>query len=118
MDGEIRLSHHPRVRVVGKPFLRRPAVLFAHADADGRHVVEEEVGPVIRTDDDDHIGTGGTDSFSQFRKRVGKAALSPVFDGLPVANQRRRVACGEDARDLSHVAPREQSAFLAAGAGR
>ncbi|MCD6075997.1 MAG: hypothetical protein K0Q70_2880 [Rhodospirillales bacterium] len=76
---------------------------FAHADADGRQIVDEEIRPVIGCDLDDHVGFGGAQLPAEFAVSRGQAILGGLGQDVPIARDQRRVAGGVGCDDFSHA---------------
>jgi hypothetical protein len=98
---EPRIALDPTARDLHKLFVGRSPKLVGAADAEGRHVIEEEVGPVLGGDDDHDVGARRLEPGAQLRVGVEHRL------GLGRRRQRRatrdsgRVA-GGDGRDESH----------------
>src|SRR5215471_17834420 len=90
------------VRAILHPGLGGAIVLLAHADADARQVVDEEVHPVVGSDLDEDVGLRGLDATPELGHRAGEALLVRRADVLPAADDERRVARGEYSDELSH----------------
>src|SRR5689334_20188158 len=100
--GELGMALDLLAGTVLHPRLRGPLVLLAHADADARQVVDEEIHPVIRGDLDEHVGLRGLDAAAELGHRARQAFLVLRAHVLPAADDERRVAGGEYADEPSH----------------
>ena len=98
-----RVSGHLPVRKRTQPRLRRAVVRLAHADANGRQVVDEKIHPVIGRDHNQHIGACGVDAPAQFRERTGQRVFARSRKTIPTANDHRPVTGRVDADEFSHV---------------
>src|SRR6266853_4664086 len=83
---ELRVSRDLLVRAVLHPRLGRALVLLAHADADARPVVDEEIHPVIGGDLDKDVGLCGLDASAELGQRPREFALIRRFDVFPAAD--------------------------------
>ena len=99
----VTLEHLVRIDLLHEGF-GRTIVLVANADAHGRKVVDEEIDPMIRRNDDKKIGTDRLEPVPDFIERGGELVAVRARHRFPLARDERPMTGGKDSDELSHGA--------------
>jgi hypothetical protein len=102
--GQARVTGHPTAGDLHELLVRRPPELVGDANAEGRHVIQEEVGPVLGRHDHQHIRTRG------FEPRA-ELPVCPVHR-LGLGGRRERGPSGDAGRVARHEGADEAHVFV------
>src|SRR5262249_35413614 len=83
--------------------LRRPIVFGTDANAERREIVEEKVHPMIRGDDDQHVGPRRHHPLADLAETLLDRSPWGRRETIPFARDHRAVARRIDADKTSHV---------------
>jgi hypothetical protein len=100
VEPKLGVAGHDWMGIFGQPWLGRTAMRIANANANRRHIIEEEICPVIGANSNDHIRPRGTDPVSELSEGISQTTA--LRDRVPFADNRRRVTHRENSCNLSH----------------